>query len=206
LFERGLGRANQLVTGFWKHSPAKDLIASECIDSALLWSIWQVERTVMKAHDHGLMFEQPPLQRRARSLGYAGQLPQVLAIILLADPETRWIALAGGYGYAALIFSFLGGVWWGIGISNPQAPRWIYVAAVLPSLIGLATYVPWIFGWAWPGPSLIVLGLCLLVSPAVDREMALKLPLPDGWVRLRSHLSVGLGLLTLLLAAAAFTL
>ena len=160
----------------------------------------------MKAHDQAHMFEQPALQRRARLLGYAGQLPQVFAIILLADPETRWIALAGGFGYAALIFSFLGGVWWGVGISNPQAPRWIYVAAVLPSLIGLATYVPWIFGWAWPGPSLIVLGLCLLVSPIVDREMALKLPLPEGWVRLRSHLSVGLGLLTLLLAAAAFTL
>lgn len=148
------------------------------------------------------MFEQPALQRRARLLGYAGQLPQVLAVILLADPQTRWIAMAGGFGYAALIFSFLGGVWWGVGISNPQAPRWIYVAAVLPSLIGLAAYVPWIFGWPWPGPSLIVLGLCLLASPVVDREMALKLPLPDGWVRLRSHLSVGLGLLTLMLAAA----
>ncbi len=148
------------------------------------------------------MFEQPALQRRARLLGYAGQLPQVLAVILLADPQTRWIAMAGGFGYAALIFSFLGGVWWGVGISNPQAPRWIYVAAVLPSLIGLAAYVPWIFGWSWPGPSLIVLGLCLLASPVVDREMALKLPLPDGWVRLRSHLSVGLGLLTLMLAAA----
>ena len=160
----------------------------------------------MKAHDQAHMFEQPALQRRARLLSYAGQLPQVFAIILLADPETRWIALAGGFGYAALIFSFLGGVWWGVGISNPQAPRWIYVAAVLPSLIGLATYVPWIFGWTWPGPSLIVLGLCVLVSPIVDREMALKLPLPEGWVRLRSHLSVGLGLLTLLLAAAAFTL
>lgn len=160
----------------------------------------------MKAHDQAHMFEQPALQRRARLLGYAGQLPQVFAIILLADPETRWIALAGGFGYAALIFSFLGGVWWGVGISNPQAPRWIYVAAVLPSLIGLATYVPWIFGWTWPGPSLIVLGLCVLVSPIVDREMALKLPLPEDWVRLRSHLSVGLGLLTLLLAAAAFTL
>jgi hypothetical protein len=148
------------------------------------------------------MFEQPALQRRARLLGYAGQLPQVLAVILLADPQTRWIAMAGGFGYAALIFSFLGGVWWGVGISNPQAPRWIYVAAVLPSLIGLAAYVPWIFGWSWPGPSLIVLGLCLLASPVVDREMALKLPLPDGWVRLRSYLSVGLGLLTLMLAAA----
>lgn len=152
------------------------------------------------------MFEQPPLNARARALGYAGQLPQLLAVILLADPETRWIAMAGGFGYAALIFSFLGGVWWGVGISNPQAPRWIYVAAVLPSLIALAAYVPWIFGWVWPGPSLVVIGLCLMLSPSVDREMALKLPLPAGWVTLRSRLSIGLGALTLMLGAAAYLL
>ncbi len=152
------------------------------------------------------MFEQPPLNARARALGYAGQFPQLLAVILLADPETRWIAMAGGFGYAALIFSFLGGVWWGVGISNPQAPRWIYVAAVLPSLIALAAYVPWIFGWVWPGPSLVVIGLCLMLSPSVDREMALKLPLPAGWVTLRSRLSIGLGALTLMLGAAAYLL
>ena len=121
------------------------------------------------------MFEHPPLSRRARLLGYAGQLPQVFALILLADPETRWIALAGGCGYAALIFSFLGGIWWGIAVSNP-------------------------------GPSLILIGLCLLVSPAIDREMSLLLPLPEDWVALRTRLSIGLGLLTLMLAAAAFGL
>ncbi|MFM5913815.1 MAG: DUF3429 domain-containing protein [Chakrabartia godavariana] len=152
------------------------------------------------------MFDQPSLNPRARVLGYAGQLPQLFAVVLLADPETRWIALAGGFGYAALIFSFLGGVWWGVAVSNPQAPRWIYLAAVLPSLIALAAYLPWIFGWEWPGPSLVVMGLCLVLSPAVDREMALKLPLPDGWVQLRSRLSQGLGALTLLLAAAAIFL
>lgn len=152
------------------------------------------------------MFEQPPLDGRARLYGYAGQLPQLLAVALLTDPETRWIALAGGFGYAALIFSFLGGVWWGVAISNPQAPRWAYIVAVLPSLIALAAYLPWVFGWVWPGPSLLVIGFCLLLSPAVDREMALKLPLPDGWVGLRSRLSFGLGALTLLLAAAAMLL
>ncbi len=152
------------------------------------------------------MFEHPPLSRRARLLGYAGQLPQVFALILLADPQTRWIALAGGYGYAALIFSFLGGIWWGIAVSNPSAPRWIYIAAVLPSLVALAAYLPWIFGWGWPGPSLILIGLCLLVSPAIDREMSLLLRLPEDWVALRTRLSIGLGLLTLMLAAAAFGL
>ena len=144
------------------------------------------------------------LHARARWLGYAGLLPQALAVLLLTDVELRWTALAGGFGYAALIFSFLGGVWWGIGVSNPQAPRWIYVAAVLPSLIAFAAYLPWIFGWSWPGPSLIVLALLLLVSPIVDHEIALTIALPEGWLRLRRVLSIGLGWLTAMLAVAAF--
>lgn len=152
------------------------------------------------------MFDQPPLDTRARRLGYAGQLPQLLAVVLLADPETRWIALAGGFGYAALIFSFLGGVWWGVAISNPQAPRWTYVAAILPSVIAILAYLPLILGWDWPGPSLLVIGVCLILSPVVDREMALKLPLPTGWSALRMKLSIGLGALTIMLAAAAFLL
>lgn len=144
------------------------------------------------------------LDRRARWLGYAGWLPQMLAVVLLTDPVLRWTALAAGFGYAALIFSFLGGVWWGIGVSNPQAPRWIYAAAVAPSLIAFAAYLPWIFGWAWPGPSLVVMALVLLFSPVVDQEMALTVALPDGWLALRRMLSLGLGLLTGILALAAF--
>ena len=104
------------------------------------------------------------LDGRARFLGYAGLLPQIFAVLLLSDEGLRWTALAGGFGYAALIFSFLGGVWWGLGISNPHAPRWLYVAGVLPSLISLAAYLPWIFGWSWPGPS----------QPA-------SCPLPSAW-------------------------
>lgn len=144
------------------------------------------------------------LDGRARFLGYAGLLPQIFAVLLLSDEGLRWTALAGGFGYAALIFSFLGGVWWGIGISNPHAPRWLYVAGVLPSLIALAAYLPWIFGWSWPGPSLAVIAACLLLSPLVDREMALTLSLPEGWLTLRRNLSLGLGVLTGLLAAATF--
>jgi hypothetical protein len=144
------------------------------------------------------------LDGRARFLGYAGLLPQIFAVLLLSDEGLRWTALAAGFGYAAFIFSFLGGVWWGLGISNPQAPRWIYGAAVLPSLIALAAYLPWIFGWSWPGPSLAVMSACLLLSPLVDREIALTLSLPQGWLVLRRNLSLGLGVLTAVLAATTF--
>jgi hypothetical protein len=90
------------------------------------------------------------LETSARWLGLAGLLPQLLAVLLLTDAELRWTAIAAGFGYAALIFSFLGGVWWGMAFATPSAPKWAYAAAVMPSLIGFAAYLPWIFGWTWP--------------------------------------------------------
>jgi hypothetical protein len=126
------------------------------------------------------------------------QIACVLAVVL--DPRWRFTALAAGFGYAALIFSFLGGVWWGIGVARDRAPPWIYGLAVVPSLIAFGAYLPWVFGAAFPGPSLILLGLCLIASPLVDRALARGVDLPAGWLALRWQLSVGLGLLTLLLA------
>lgn len=50
------------------------------------------------------------LPRAALRFGFAGLLPQVIALFLVAtDAEQRWSALAVGYAHAALIFSFLGG-------------------------------------------------------------------------------------------------
>ena len=141
------------------------------------------------------------LPRAALRFGFAGLLPQAIALFLVAtDAEQRWSALAVGYAYAALIFSFLGGVWWGQALSIRNPTGWIYAAAVTPSLIALATYVPWVIGAPWPGPSLVVLGVCLILSPLVDRAIGRSMALPMGWMRLRIMLSAGLGGLTLLLA------
>ncbi len=133
----------------------------------------------------------------ASLLGYAGLLPQLVAVLLYwHGGEWGWIALAGGFAYAALIFSFLGGVWWGQALASPTAPNWVYAVAVLPSLIGLGLFIPWTLGWAWPEPSLLWLGLILMASPLVDRALGLG---SKSWMRLRWHLSLGLGLLTLVL-------
>jgi hypothetical protein len=141
------------------------------------------------------------LPRVALRFGFAGLLPQLISLFLVAtDAEQRWSALAVGYAYAALIFSFLGGVWWGQALTLKNAPAWIYAVAVAPSLIALATYVPWVVGAEWPGPSLIVLGVCLILSPLVDRAIGRSVALPIGWMRLRLLLSSGLGVLTFLLA------
>lgn len=145
----------------------------------------------------------PSLPDAAKWLGYAGLLPQAIAVAMLLDDSTlKWIAIAGGYGYAAFIFSFLGGVWWGLALNAANPPRWLYPVAVLPSLIALATYLPWIWGLQWPEPSLWVLAFALLLSPLVDRALGKHIALPQGWLQLRIHLSAGLGLLTALLALA----
>ena len=138
----------------------------------------------------------------ARALGYAGLLPQVAALLaVFKGGPWAWTGLALAYAYAALIFSFLGGVWWGIGIAQfdrakPETPRWIFLAGVTPCLIALAGWFPWMMGWTWPGPELIALGVCIALSPLVDLAVGLK---PEGWLALRRNLSIGLGVLTILI-------
>ena len=77
-------------------------------------------------------------------LGLAGLLPQFacVAALYLGSEEWRYTAQAIAFGYAALIFSFLGGMWWGIAAMAPAAENrrtigWVWVAAVAPSLIAL---------------------------------------------------------------------
>lgn len=143
----------------------------------------------------------------ARFLGLAGLLPQIacLAAAWFGPPEWRWSALAIGWGYGALILSFLGGLWWGLAAGSPdearRAPQWLWVAAVTPSLLALGTYLPWVFGAPWPGPSLYILGLAIITSVLVDlRLVTIR---PTWWMRLRLPLSLGLGTATILLGLAA---
>lgn len=137
------------------------------------------------------------LSPTARRLGLAGLLPQAAAFVaVLRDGPEHWTALALGFGYAALIFSFLGGVWWGQGLTLARPPRWIFAAAVLPSLIALMLWFPWMVGDTWPGPELIALGTLIVGSPLVDHAIGAA---PAGWMALRWQLSLGLGILTVLI-------
>ena len=148
-----------------------------------------------------------PIPKAAFIAGYAGLLPQVLAAaMVLSGMEYRWTGLAAAYGYAAFIFSFLGGMWWGLGVTTRKddvSANGIFALAVAPSLLALATYLPWIWGWEWPGPSMAWLGIFLLLSPLGDRWLSSRCALPPGWMKLRWHLSIGLGGLTLFLALFA---
>jgi hypothetical protein len=134
----------------------------------------------------------------ARRLGWAGLLPQLVAVLMIAsrNPALYFAGLALAACYAALILSFLGGIWWGLSLSRQRVPLWAPVAAIIPSLIALASFIPWMFGFPWPRPSLILVAFCLIASPLVDRALL------DGetgvreWLALRLRLSIGLGLLS----------
>jgi hypothetical protein len=121
-----------------------------------------------------------------------------LILIMSGGPEWRFAALSMAFAYAALIYSFLGGVWWGLAARSPaQAPRWIWSVSILPSLIALACAWPWAVGGDWPGPSLIVLGIALASSIVVDITLSRAGLTPTRWLSLRVPLSLGLGGLTL---------
>ncbi|MCA0891698.1 DUF3429 domain-containing protein [Qipengyuania flava] len=142
-----------------------------------------------------------------RWLGLAGLLPQFTCVaVLYAGPaEWREAALAIAFAYAALILSFLGGMWWGIAAAAPAAQRrkalgWLWIAAVLPSLVALACFLPWALDWAWPEPSLVMLGGALLVTLGVDAKLGALAP--RWWMTLRVPLSTGLGLATIAAALA----
>lgn len=134
----------------------------------------------------------------ARRLAYAGLAPQLLFVIMIwGRGENAYVGLSMAYAYAAFIFSFLGGVWWGMALQTDRAPAWIYAAAVAPSLIAVLTYLPWVLGLSWPEPSLMALGIAIMASPLIDRAIG---SLPAGWLRLRWHLSLALGALTIIAA------
>lgn len=141
------------------------------------------------------------LTTAARLLGYAGLLPQILCLaMLLTGHEWRYAALAGGFAYGAAIFSFLGGMWWGQAVQSGRATTGAYLVAVMPSLIAVALFVPWTFGWSWPGPALLYLGALILLSPLIDRALGF---FTGDFLRLRWQLSVGLGSLTIALGLLA---
>lgn len=124
----------------------------------------------------------------------------VLLVLLEHNSDLRFSALSMGYAYAALILSFLGGLWWGLAAKADAAPGWIWAAAVAPSLVALASAVPWATGEPWPGPSLYILGVALIASLCVDWLLVRQAIAPPWWMSLRVPLSVGLGGLTLLAA------
>jgi hypothetical protein len=132
----------------------------------------------------------PP--RTASLLGYAGLLPTAFCLGLIAFGGREWIALGqqAAILYAALIFSFLGGAWWGLAARDEIHPAFgvALLLSVLPSLAAWACLF-------WMGPiAQIILGAMLLLSPSVDRWLTENGFTPDWWLSLRRPLSWGMGI------------
>lgn len=145
----------------------------------------------------------PGLARPAVVLGYLGLVPPAACLILahLSD-SLRWFSMAASAFYAAVILSFLGGMWWMTGLLSGERRTTPYFLAILPSLIAWASTLPWVFGARWPGPSLVLLGLVLLLSPLNDHALSRRIALPAGWLALRNRLAIAMGVLTLSMAAS----
>ena len=134
-------------------------------------------------------------------LGLAGLLPQAFCLVMAMDSANHYFAIAAACCYAAVILSFLGGMWWMAGALGGLREPGVYILAVMPSLAAWAALLPWCVGWTWPGPSLALLGVLLLISPLADAALSSRMALPAGWLRLRMVMAGGLGLLTLAIAA-----
>ena len=140
------------------------------------------------------------LPRFAFLLGISGLFPQVLAVAITLHPPHLAFGQFAAFLYAALILSFLGGLWWGVAAVNQATPRWLYLVGVVPSLVAFAAGLLWIMRSGSPDQALKIVGVGLLIAPIVDRELARRKLVPKGWLAMRITLSVGLGILTLLAA------
>ena len=141
-----------------------------------------------------------PLPTPVRLLGPAGILPQAICVAMAVFlPEHRILAGIAGGLYAALILSFLGGLWWMEALVRGDRRATPYVVAVLPSLMGWAAWLAPHVGLMGMAGALMLLGIVILISPVADKAIGRLASEMPGWWRLRWVLSIGLGGLTLLL-------
>lgn len=135
-----------------------------------------------------------------RLLGFAGLLPQAGLLAGIMTGHDGWDVLRGmAFVYAALIFSFLGGIWWGWSVRRSSGQGALAGLAVVPTLatillVGVALHGS--LRWA-----LVGLGSGLLLTLLIDRHLVATGEAPAGWMGLRVPLSVGLGALTILTGA-----
>jgi hypothetical protein len=135
----------------------------------------------------------------AARLGYAGLLPFVAGALLvwLVHPDAHpYVSLALS-AYAAVIVSFLGGIHWGLAMARTGGPPTALLAwGVVPSLVAwLAVLMP-------PASGLVIQGLMLVATYAVDRRLY---PAQGAapWLLLRFRLSAVAALACFIGAAGA---
>ena len=136
-------------------------------------------------------------------LGRLGLLPQVAALLVvaLAPIEWRFAGVTAAQFYAGVILSFLGGIWWGLAARAEEPPRWLWIAAVVPSLWAFAAL--FLLQWGWNDAVLWLLAVGVLAALVGDRALWRRGLMPEWLWRLRVHLSVWLAGLTAAVALAS---
>jgi len=127
---------------------------------------------------------QPPVSDTARLLGHLGLLPFVLgaALVWVVNAEAHPYATLALSAFAAVVVSFLGGIYWGLGFRLSAPPASLFVWGIVPSLVA------WIAVMMPASAGLVVHGVMLLVCYAVDRRIYPTQGL-SHWLTLRFRLS-----------------
>ena len=141
----------------------------------------------------------------ARTLGFAGLLPQFAAVWLSWHGRPEFGPGPGhqfAYIYGALILSFVGGMWWGVAMRRTTGQNRLVTIAVMPSLVAFfIAFAFSLYGGTFRIP-LFVLGAALILTLPIDRHLFHTGEAPIGWMALRVPLSIGLGVLTILAGLA----
>lgn len=148
------------------------------------------------------MHDDPPISTTARMLGFAGLLPQLLALLLTATRIDPALGSMMSLAYAVLIVSFLGGIWWGFAMRADERQPQMAFLAVAPTLAAFALVVARLLGFR-ADLALVAIATVLMLTLLVDRLFVDDAIAPRGWMGLRVPLSVGLATLTIATAAAA---
>ncbi len=131
------------------------------------------------------------ISNRVRLLGYGGVIPFFLltaGVVFGGQMMAFWAAWAlTGYGVA--ILSFIGAIHWGVALTREGLTESLRNRALLwgvaPSLLAvLCLMLP--HGFALLG--LATLGVVVLLA---DIYFEKQIPMPQGWIALRVHLTLG---------------
>jgi hypothetical protein len=142
----------------------------------------------------------------ALMLGASGLVLPIVAIIARLSagtpPDTPLapFLMLMAFMSAALILSFLGGIWWGVAVSRSADAfnGGLLALAILPTVVALG--VAALSGWM-PKTGAIALGAAIIATLPVDRALKARGLVPGWWMRLRVPLSLALGALTAGMAA-----
>lgn len=118
-------------------------------------------------------------------LGYLALLPFVVgaALVWIVRPDAHPYVTSALSGYAAVVVAFIGGIHWGFGFREDDAPPRLFVWGVVPALVA------WVAVVMQPYAGLVVHGVMLVVCYLVDRKVY---PAHGAarWLTLRFRLSV----------------